>query len=535
MKNNKENNKLRINELSKLRNRGTHLHNLKVIREGMGDLIVAYRPKMSVSPENYVPCSCCYGWYAKTVIWKHKCPFKQPGSSLLKEGLALLPTPIGIDDSIKSLLASMRQDKVTLALKTDLVILEYIRQMFNKKGGYQNHRKGEIRGNAREVSRLLLELRRRPGQNSCSILDVIDPANYKNIISAIKNISGISFSSSNRATPELARKLGIHIKACALIVVGIAIERHDNQLREKAEDFIKLHNMKFSVEIGAEAKRIRNRATRNKPKLIPLSSDVVKMSNFLKKKAETCGEILEGDYLHHEKVSAYAELVKVTLTQLIVFNRRREGEVSRVKLEEFKNIKKSSERSDIENHLSKNEQALCQILTRMEIQGKGDRTVPVLLTPAIKSSLQLCLKWRNYVGVNRENEYLFASPSGSAKLHYRGSACLRQYSVESGVSHPKTLRSTKLRKHVASLSQILNLKENELDSLASFMGHDINIHRKFYRLPNDVIEVAKMSKLLLSLEQGGLKKQGGRTLDELQFSLEDGNKNFILTNSKVLI
>ena len=34
------------------------------------------------------------------------------------------------------------------------------------------------------------------------------------------------------------------------------------------------------------------------------------------------------------------------------------------------------------------------------------------------------------------------------------------------------------------MSQILNLNENELDVLARFMGHDIKVHRKYYRLPD---------------------------------------------------
>ena len=40
---------------------------------------------------------------------------------------------------------------------------------------------------------------------------------------------------------------------------------------------------------------------------------------------------------------------------------------------------------------------------------------------------------------------------------------------------PELLTSTALRKHVAILSQVLNLKDQELDILARFLGHDIRI------------------------------------------------------------
>jgi len=49
------------------------------------------------------------------------------------------------------------------------------------------------------------------------------------------------------------------------------------------------------------------------------------------------------------------------------------------------------------------------------------------------------------------------------------------------------------------MSQILNLKKNELDQLAQFMGHDIRIYREYYRLPNDVVQAAQVVKVLLSM------------------------------------
>lgn len=64
--------------------------------------------------------------------------------------------------------------------------------------------------------------------------------------------------------------------------------------------------------------------------------------------------------------------------------------------------------------------------------------------------------------------------------------------------------STHLRKHVATLSQILNLKNHELDQVADFLGHDIHVHREYYRLPEATTQLAKISKLLLAMEKGSL-------------------------------
>ncbi|RXN22575.1 hypothetical protein ROHU_023424 [Labeo rohita] len=36
---------------------------------------------------------------------------------------------------------------------------------------------------------------------------------------------------------------------------------------------------------------------------------------------------------------------------------------------------------------------------------------------------------------------------------------------------------------MATMSKVLNLKDNEMDDLADFLGHDIRVHQQYYRLP----------------------------------------------------
>lgn len=100
------------------------------------------------------------------------------------------------------------------------------------------------------------------------------------------------------------------------------------------------------------------------------------------------------------------------------------------------------------------------------------------------------------------NVYLFARPN--CQSHYRAQDCLRLYASQCGAQNPEHLKSTHLRKHVATLLQILNLKNNELDQVADFLGHDIRVHREYYRLPEATIQLAKISKLLMAMEKGHL-------------------------------
>ncbi|KAK9526372.1 hypothetical protein VZT92_015076 [Zoarces viviparus] len=187
-------------------------------------------------------------------------------------------------------------------------------------------------------------------------------------------------------------------------------------------------------------------------------------------------------------------------------------------------LKSIHERDDTKLHedvamgLSKTEQRLCNYFSRIEIMGKRGRKVAVLLTPSMMDALSLLASKRTDCDVCATNVFLFAIPNSMS--HYRGQDCLRVYASECGAKHAEYLRSTQLRKHVATLSQVLNLKNNELDQVADFLGHDIRVHRDFYRLPVPTTQLAKISKLLLSMEKGNLSSMQGKSLDAIEVEAE---------------
>ncbi|CAM4574267.1 unnamed protein product [Leuciscus chuanchicus] len=214
----------------------------------------------------------------------------------------------------------------------------------------------------------------------------------------------------------------------------------------------------------------------------------------------------------------YAQVAKLTLAQIIVFNRRRAGEVSKIRLKSFHERDNTKLHEDVALGLSKTEQKLCNYFSRIEIMGKRGRKVAVLLTPSVVDALSLLASRSTECGVCATNVFLFARPTSMS--HYRGQDCLRVHASQCGAKHPEYLRSTQLRKHVATLSQVLNLKNNELDQVADFPGHDIRAHRDFYRLPVPTTELAKISKLLLSMEKGNLSSMQGKSLDEIEIEDE---------------
>jgi hypothetical protein len=147
--------------------------------------------------------------------------------------------------------------------------------------------------------------------------------------------------------------------------------------------------------------------------------------------------------------------------------------------------------------------------------------VPLLLTENTRSAIDLLNECRSSAGDKPSNQYVFAL--SCSDNYIRGSDALHKAAALCGALNPATLTSTNFRKHVATLSQLIDLKDNELDDLAQFMGHDIRVHRKFYRLPNDVVQMSQIAKIFLLMEKGEIASAKGKTLDELMASVMDDN------------
>ncbi|XP_064628861.1 uncharacterized protein LOC135488255 [Lineus longissimus] len=434
----------------------------------------------------------------------------------------LLPTP-GISPSvnINNLLCTLSNDDIARVVKSDKLILKFAEKLYLKHG-HDRDQFPPVRNSLREAGRLLIELRKVVKKPDAGLEEFIDPMHFQLVVEAVHGIAGFDLSSHKMATPSLALKVGHTLKKCAKIIKGFALQVGDKITIEKAQGFIELLEMEWTERVSTHALRTMGENKRNKVQLIPLTNDCVKLTKWLREKAAKAYLDVEMPTNTVSGTSAaWCELSDTLLSTVILFNRRRQGEVSRMKLADFVQTHQSRQ-EDIMKAFSPFEQKLCKALHRIEIVGKRGRTVPVLLTADMHNWMKkvVCCETRSIVGVNQANFYIFAARHGSLG-HLRGTDTLSEHSSKCGAKHPELIRSTRLRKQVATLSQILNLKDNELDILANFLGHDVRIHRDFYRLPEDSLQVAKVSKILVASEQGTLASYHGKSLDEMDVDIDE--------------
>ena len=149
------------------------------------------------------------------------------------------------------------------------------------------------------------------------------------------------------------------------------------------------------------------------------------------------------------------------------------------------------------------------------IRGKRGNKVAVLITYPIKLCIEALNATRHEVGVNTENKYIFAAPTRGSKGYLRGNDCMYAVVQKCQLKKTEAIKSTPLRKYIATVSQILDLKENKVEWLARHMGHDLNIHKTYYRLQGHTLELAKVSKLLIAVDNGKAAKFMGKNLDDV--------------------
>ena len=107
----------------------------------------------------------------------------------------------------------------------------------------------------------------------------------------------------------------------------------------------------------------------------------------------------------------------------------------------------------------------------MTIIGKKHRHTPVLIPEFMFRALDLLtdLDIRKEIGVPDKNKFLF--PRRLEDSHLEPCAILRNFahSKKFKLERPELMRTTDLRKRLATSVQILNLPENQMDWLARFM------------------------------------------------------------------
>lgn len=306
-----------------------------------GPLKVRRRPvrsEIELSTKTYVHCIYCKGLFVRKELWRHtrRCSSKICSESeatgkakvLVLADIAESTFSQAISPEVWKILGNMKNDDISSVVRNDFLILQLSQSLYNKHGS--DPTKFEyIRQKVREVGRLLLSMKKK--FSILSFEDALKPNNFYKVIEAVKDVAGYEEKSHSYKTPSLALKLGHSLNKIADIILCRAIAGEDDALTKAAERFKRLCSSEWAEHVSHAALATLSKSKFNKPSTIPFTHDVQLLHQCLEKKSADAFENLK----NQESSQAYAELTKVTLAQVIIFNRRRAGEVSKMTLECF--------------------------------------------------------------------------------------------------------------------------------------------------------------------------------------------------------
>ncbi|KAL7870495.1 hypothetical protein SRHO_G00079920 [Serrasalmus rhombeus] len=152
------------------------------------------------------------------------------------------------------------------------------------------------------------------------------PRNVIKLTNAVKEEAGFDGENSSYKSPSLTLKTGDSLRKVSDLVQGRALMADDQEAIRPVSMFQKLYETKWSEFVSHSALTNLSEAKYNKASPLPLTRDTQKLHEFLHQETESALRVLK------EKTSAkdYAALASLTLCQVILFNRRRAGEVSKM-------------------------------------------------------------------------------------------------------------------------------------------------------------------------------------------------------------
>ena len=156
--------KKRAQILEQLCRRGDYYHNITVLQKGKGEIVTYRQPSEHTDAENYLPCNICYGFFLKTVLWRHEkvCRKTMTVSAESKKkrrvqsaALSLLPYRGLSSERCSAIVRRMVIDKVSTEVKNDPLICEFGDRLLEKHGNDRT-KDGHVSQKMGELGRFLL-------------------------------------------------------------------------------------------------------------------------------------------------------------------------------------------------------------------------------------------------------------------------------------------------------------------------------------------------------------------------------------------
>ncbi|KAJ8962288.1 hypothetical protein NQ318_018267 [Aromia moschata] len=279
------------------------------------------RRNISKKTENIsIPCPYCKGFYSKSNLrnhlrlncWvQHSDKVKQFEAMGLKNVQAMSRSIFPqIHERASVVLREkvfpvLNNDEVTRAVAHDELVIIYANLLVIKYSSSSHHHR-MIRNKIRHIAHTA---------------SIFDPLNFDVFIEAVHNLAGLS--DGHFAAPSVGPT------SITLIC----------KLENNVKQFLKLVTTTANALVTKTAIENRTQGQRSKVVTLPETEDVNQLYHSLSREMERCIEQLSNGF----DSTTWVTLNKVTLTKIMIFNRKRPGDIERSQIVEYRNLQMVSE------------------------------------------------------------------------------------------------------------------------------------------------------------------------------------------------
>ncbi|XP_050398308.1 uncharacterized protein LOC126816141 isoform X3 [Patella vulgata] len=496
----------RLEEAKKLKHLGNYQHNIGVLENGKGELLVAKRPKRrQVSAvSDYAPCVHCKGFFVASLLWRHSKVCESKDNSLDHKGGALRvgKTLVAVcenSDWSDDLFLDMKDDEIGMIIKQDKIIRHLGVELYKKNS---KESLAYVQVKIREIAKLVNALRQNNRNGTMCMTEILKPSMFDQVIEAVHELS-----TGLHGIPSLVSRIGYLLKRCGQIYLGVAIRDQDKSAEKDVTDFLRLYDKEYSQKLSSIVRKTRATEKQNKMEILSITQDIVKLQKYVH-------EMMYLVVQTYNPKNDFKDLASITLSHLIMFNTTRSEDVSRMLISDF--ISRPDTTSTNCDLLSPTEKQLTERLCLVHIHRKRGRSLPILIPPDAVNAIVLLVDAdnRKNAEINPDNNFVFPISENSTD-NINGHDALSSTVDTADLKAPETIKSTLLRRFTAKVSQILIMNENEMDWLAVYLGCDRSVQQKFDKLRQDDVELAKVAKILYAVDTGKIHKFTGKNLDEI--------------------
>ncbi|CAG5096895.1 Protein of unknown function [Cotesia congregata] len=205
----------------------------------------------------------------------------------------------------------------------------------------------------------------------------------------------------------------------------------------------------MSIAVNKIASESQAKMRRHKIIILPITKDIQKLIIHIKITKKNCFDILKERFDYHTWLAAS----KLVAAYLLVFNRRRVGDVQNMVISDMDRLQSIDEQADKEeyNALDDDGKKIAANYYRIEIRGKLNKDVAVIVSNDIVDEIKLLIRYRESANVPTDNDFVFEIPNETEILFDHNLPCtssahnsvvITDYAQMLNQSTPKDRQST---------------------------------------------------------------------------------------------